>query len=139
LEQGEIIMSCKLILTLALSLMVLTAVGCSSGSNTSSADSQPAAEENPIPVPIPANSIFTKIKIGMDQQQVYALLGPPTSSGAYVTGKAWIPFYYGGDKTRTIARYKGEGYIIFSQNNSFSSTYNVQSIHYDANETGFES
>ena len=131
-------MTWKWILTLALSLMVATAVGCSSGSNTSSADTQPAPEDNPIPVPIPASSIFSKIKIGMEQQQVFALLGPPTSSGAYVTGKAWIPFYYGGDKTRTIARYKGEGYIVFSQNNSFSSAYNVQSIHYNPNESGFD-
>lgn len=131
-------MTWKWILTLALSLMVVTAVGCSSGSNTSSADSQPAVEENPIPVPVPESSIFAKVKIGMEQQLVFSLLGPPTSTGGYVTGKAWIPFYFGGDKTRTIARYKGEGYIVFSQNNSFSSEYNVQSIHYNAEETGFQ-
>jgi len=141
-------MNSKWILTLGLTAMLsMMAVGCSSTPATpqteaeikaQEAAAQEAAAKEAIPVPIPATSPFAKIKYGMGQDEVFSILGQPTSHGAYMTGKAWIPFYYGGDKTRQIARYKGEGYIIFSQNHSFTSSSSVQTIYYDPNEKGFE-
>jgi hypothetical protein len=34
--------------------------------------------------------------------------------GAYITGKAFIPFYFGSDRTRSEFIYKGEGRLIFA-------------------------
>jgi len=49
--------------------------------------------------PFPGSK-FTKLKIGMSRAEVVDLIGPPTDEGAYVTGKAFIPFYYGSDRSR---------------------------------------
>ena len=38
----------------------------------------------------------------------------PTDEGAYVTGKAFIPFYFGGDKHRYELAYKGMGRLVFA-------------------------
>lgn len=54
-----------------------------------------------------AGSKFTKLKIGMAQKQVTDLIGEPTDQGAYITGKAFIPFYFGSDKSRWEMVYKG--------------------------------
>lgn len=40
-----------------------------------------------------ANSKFTPLQIGMSLKQVTDFAGQPTDSGAYVTDKAFIPFY----------------------------------------------
>jgi hypothetical protein len=60
------------------------------------------------------NSRFTQLKIGMGFRQVIDILGPPTDQGAYITGKAFIPFYFGGDRTRSEFVYKGEGRLVFA-------------------------
>jgi hypothetical protein len=111
-------------------------VGCHNSS--SSTDSKQVAESQPAKVPIPADSPFAKVKEGMSPEEVSSLIGPPTSQGAYATGKAFIPFHYGGDNSRRIFRYKGMGTIIFSQNSSFSSGYSAIEVNYDPNEKGFE-
>ena len=61
-----------------------------------------------------AGSKFTRLQIGMPTRQVTDLIGPPTDQGAYITGKAWIPFYYGGDKHRYEMTYKGQGRLVFA-------------------------
>jgi outer membrane protein assembly factor BamE (lipoprotein component of BamABCDE complex) len=43
-------------------------------------------------------SKFTKLRIGMSMKQVTDLVGQPTDQGTYITGKAWIPYYYGSDR-----------------------------------------
>jgi hypothetical protein len=60
------------------------------------------------------NSKFTKVKIGMGMKEVTDLIGPPTDQGAYVTGKAFIPFYFGGDRYRHELVYKGQGRLVFA-------------------------
>jgi hypothetical protein len=62
-----------------------------------------------------AGSKFAKLKIGMSRDEVFRLIGYPTFQGAYVTGKAWIPFYHGSDRVRWEATYNGQGRLIFSQ------------------------
>lgn len=57
---------------------------------------------------------FTKLQIGMSMKQVTDLVGQPTDSGAYMTGKAWIPFYFGSDRHRFEMVYKGQGRLIFA-------------------------
>lgn len=64
-------------------------------------------------IPAP-NSTFTQLKIGMGFRQVENIAGPPTDQGAYITGKAFIPFYFGSDRTRSEFVYKGEGRLIFA-------------------------
>lgn len=122
-----------------LSLCVL--VGCGSkGSSSDQPASKAVAETEPPKRPIPADSPFAKIKEGMSKDEVFVTIGMPTSQGAYATGKAFIPFHYGGDNYRTIARYKGIGTIIFSQDSRFTSGMSVMEggITYDPDEPGFE-
>jgi hypothetical protein len=59
-------------------------------------------------------STFTKLQIGMSMKQVADLIGQPTDRGAYVTGKAWIPFYFGSDRHRYEFVYKNQGRLIFA-------------------------
>lgn len=59
-------------------------------------------------------SKFTRLQIGMSMKQVTDLAGQPTDSGAYMTGKAWIPFYFGSDRHRFEMVYKGQGRLIFA-------------------------
>ena len=64
-------------------------------------------------IPAP-NSKFTQLQIGMGMKQVTDIAGPPTDQGAYITGKAFIPFYFGSDRHRFEFVYKGEGRLIFA-------------------------
>jgi len=64
-------------------------------------------------IPAP-NSKFTQIQIGMGMKQATDIAGPPTDQGAYMTGKAWIPFYFGSDRHRFELVYKGQGRLIFA-------------------------
>ena len=69
--------------------------------------------------PAPASK-FAQLKIGMPMKQVIDLVGQPTDQGAYMTGKAWIPFYFGSDKHRYEVVYKGQGRLIFAAPAGFS-------------------
>lgn len=60
------------------------------------------------------NSKFTQLKIGMSMRQVTNQIGTPSDEGAYMTGKAWIPFYFGSDRHRYETVYKGHGRLIFA-------------------------
>lgn len=64
-------------------------------------------------IPAP-NSKFTQLQIGMSMKQVTDIVGQPTDQGAYITGKAFIPFYFGSDRHRFELVYKGEGRLIFA-------------------------
>ena len=61
-----------------------------------------------------AGSKFTPLKIGMSMKQVTDIAGMPTDQGAYITGKAWIPFYFGSDRHRFEMVYKNQGRLIFA-------------------------
>jgi len=83
-------------------------------------------------------SKFTKLQIGMPMKQVTDLIGQPTDQGAYVTGKAFIPFYFGSDKHRYETIYKGQGRLIFAGGSmgDFTSGNLIWIIH-NANEGGY--
>ena len=72
----------------------------------------------------------------MSEAQVVEILGPPTSQQNYVTGKAWIPYYYGPDTGRLDYRYKGLGIVVFSRNR-YSGQAQVVRIDSDPNEDGY--
>lgn len=85
-----------------------------------------------------ANSKFSRLQIGMSVKQVTDLAGSPTDQGAYITGKAWIPFYFGSDRHRFEMTYKGQGRLIFAGGGmgDFSSGNLIWIIH-SANEKGY--
>lgn len=84
-----------------------------------------------------AGSRFTKLKIGMAQKQVTDLIGEPTDQGAYVTGKAFIPFYFGSDRSRWEMAYKGQGRLIFSNQSGFGTGFYLTWIIHNASEPGY--
>lgn len=84
------------------------------------------------------NSKFARLKIGMSIKEATDIAGQPTDQGAYMTGKAWIPFYFGGDKHRYELTYKGHGRLIFAGGGmgDLTSGHLIWIIH-SANETGY--
>jgi hypothetical protein len=115
--------------------------GCGSSDSSSSATTSPSsdtASAGPATQPIPPDSIFAKVKMGEERDQVYAEIGQPTSSNTYQTGKAFIPFHYGGgDDVRMAAHYKGVGIITFANDSAYTSGWSVENIAYDPNEPGY--
>ena len=117
-------------LALFVSVCALAGTGCGSSGRREESPKRAA-------VPIPASSPFSKIKIGMKMGEVNALIGNPTDTKAYATGKAFIPFHFGGDNARTESLYKGMGTIIFSQRSAFGGGFSVIEIIYDPQEKGY--
>ena len=66
-----------------------------------------------------SGSKFPELKIGMSQQQAISLLGQPNDAGMHLTGKAFIPFYFGSDRTRYEMVYKGQGRLLFATGAGF--------------------
>lgn len=81
---------------------------------------------------------FNKLQIGMPMRQVTDLIGQPTDQGAYITGKAFIPFYFGSDRYRHEMVYKGQGRLIFAGGGmgDIASGHLVWIIH-NATESGY--
>jgi hypothetical protein len=106
---------------LATFIVLFLAAGCASNSKTAPAstnDTKAAktsqSADSIITGDFPADSAFAKIRIGMTQGQVHEILGQPTDSKSYQTGKAWIPFYFGPDVMRTDEFYKGVGVVTYT-------------------------
>ena len=102
----------------------------------------PAAAPAPAPAPTaaaaPATVDFSKIQVGMSQQQVNDLLGPPTAQTQRMTGKQWQPFNYGAkDLQRMMYLYKGVGRIEFSLKSAYEGVFRVIAITPNPAETGY--
>ena len=82
-------------------------------------------------------SKFTRLQIGMSAKQALDLVGQPTDQGAYVTGRAWIPFYFGADRYRYEMAYKGQGRLIFAGSSGFDSNAHLIWIIHAAGDTGY--
>ena len=77
------------------------------------------------------------IREGMSMEEVYALIGQPTATTTYQTGKAWIPFNFGAkDLARTVLLYKGQGRVVCSHD-GYSSTSRVLEVIIDPQESGY--
>jgi len=76
-------------------------------------------------------SKFTQLQIGMSMRQVTDLVGQPSDQGAYITGKAFIPFFFGSDTHRQELVYKNYGRLIFAGGSmgDFGSAHLVWIIH----------
>jgi hypothetical protein len=86
---------------------------------------------------LPPGSRFTKLQFGMGQKEVMDTVGPPTDQKTYVTGKAWIPFYFGGDRWRHEMFYKGEGRLVFAGGSGYGQVGYLLKIIADPKETGY--
>jgi hypothetical protein len=80
--------------------------------------------------PIPKGHPFEKIHEGMSDNEVRQILGEPTNREDYITGKNFIPFYHGSDRSRSNWIYKGKGNVVFTRN-SYSGLLSVIEVHYD--------
>jgi hypothetical protein len=73
----------------------------------------------------------------MTEPQVAAILGAPDDCRAYITGKAFIPFYFGPDQSRFACYYKQQGRVIFSGGNQWGAGRGkVFRVEYDPAEDG---
>ncbi|MDP1774707.1 MAG: hypothetical protein Q8L15_20765 [Methylobacter sp.] len=122
------------ILAIIVPLMFLA--GCAS--THKNPDASNALPESRIEGNAPTNAPFAKIKIGMSQGQVHSILGQPTDSKVYQTGKMWIPFYFGSDTHRTEELYKGIGKITYTGMGIGGVNLTVFKATYDPSEDGFQ-
>lgn len=101
-------------------------------------ESQQVTDESITPkVPIPPDCPLAKIKEGMGTRQVMDILGSPTDQEAYMTGKVFIPFYFGSDSSRIVFYYKKLGKIYFTGGGPFGGGGRVIEIMYDPTEDGY--
>jgi hypothetical protein len=84
----------------------------------------------------PAGTKLARVTDGMSEGEVIAILGEPTSRQDYMTGKAWIPYYYGSDVSRLDYRYKGVGIVVFGRNR-YSGKTRVIRVDHDPSEDGY--
>jgi outer membrane protein assembly factor BamE (lipoprotein component of BamABCDE complex) len=115
-------------------LMVsLATAGCAgSGGSAEKAQGASPAKAGTMAAP-PAGSAMAKVTVGMTDAQVRKEMGDPDNTTAYMTGKAWIPFYYGPDTHRADWIYNGKGRVVFSRNR-YSGGLKVIDVRYDPNE-----
>jgi hypothetical protein len=86
----------------------------------------------------PKSVDLSTIAVGMSQQQVNDLLGPPTAQTQRMTGKQWQPFNFGArDLQRMMYLYKGVGRVEFSLKSAYEGVFRVVAVTPDANESGY--
>jgi hypothetical protein len=113
----------------------MVSIAAQPGSTSTAAAPTPAASSAP---PAGGYKPITAITVNMSMQEVNAISGPPNSTNAYITGKAFIPFNFRGkDSYRSVAHYKGQGRIIFSNSSAYSSDQRVLEVQIDPNESGY--
>ena len=125
----------RFLMVVACGALALGLGGCSHES-TRPRDESAAAHAPKYPPP-PASSPMAKVQPGMTEPQVAAILGVPDDSKAYITGKAFIPWYFGPDQSRFACYYKGKGRVIFSGGNQWGAGRGkVVQVEYDPSEDG---
>jgi len=99
----------------------------------------PAAAAAPAPTAgAPKTVDLSLIRVGMSQQEVNDLLGPPTNQSQRMTGKQWQPFNYGArDLQRMMYLYKGVGRVEFSLKSAYEGVFRVITVTPNPNESGY--
>src|SRR5262245_15417576 len=116
-------------------VMLAGGSGCAKRSPAEQQQRQAAEAQYPPP---PPKSKMAQITPDMREAQVMKIMGPPDDSKAYVTGKAFIPYYYGPDSTRFAAYWKGQGRVIFQGGNAWGAGRGkVVRVEYDPSEDGY--
>ena len=123
-----------ILLATALILAASLSSCASGGGGNGATTSQTAAAQAAAPqAAIPAASKFAKLQTGMARKEVHTKIGMPGDFKTIVSGKAWIPFYFGPDTTRTVEYYKSEGRLVYSGGND-----RLVEIVYDPTEDGYK-
>ena len=79
-----------------------------------------------------SNSKFKNLRLGMSRYVIEKRIGQPDDMQHHVTGKAYNPFYFGTDRVRYTAYYKGSGVLVFSGQDGAK----LVEIHHNAKESG---
>lgn len=123
----------RLSLLMLLVVLVFGFSGCVGTKNVQNEQATPAPAPAPVITQnIPASASFAKIDKGMGTKQVTDLLGYPDDTNSFITGKSFIPWYYGRDTHRTVYFYKNQGRIVFGGNQR------VVEFEYDPSEDGYK-
>jgi hypothetical protein len=123
----------KLAISLIAGLTLMTAAGCAKKNPQNTAGNAPPTKAAAAPTAqaaIPKGHPFAKITKGMPEADVVKILGQPTDRRDYVTGKAFIPYYYGKDTSRSDWIYKGKGHVVFVRNR-YTNNLTVLEVLYD--------
>ena len=99
--------------------IAFTVLGLALAITGSSLVAEEAAKKPEAPEPVivgnpPADHPFGKLKIGMTYEEALAIVGKPSSENSWCTGKQHIPFYFGDDRGRAEAYFKGMGKLDFN-------------------------
>ena len=114
------------VMGLVLGLMVAVG-GCASSGDASTSGKVTQT------MSIPRSSPLATLEIGMSDIKVRKAIGEPDDARSYMTGKAWIPFYFGGDTHRSDWMYSGVGRVVFSRNR-WSGALTVVDLRYNPGE-----
>src|SRR5262245_16052535 len=115
-------------------LVLALAAGCAQQSPSPRRGAGAAA---PAATPPPAGSPLAGVRDGMRPEEVQKIAGAPTSIKPYITGKAFIPWYSGPDRTRTAYYYKGQGRVVFSGDGGLGTNSHVLHVEYDPGDPGY--
>jgi hypothetical protein len=88
-------------------------------SDTKVVKSMDGSYEGVIVGTINPDSKFSKLKIGMKRPDVHTLIGIPNDAYTYLSGKGFIPFYFGNDARRINEYYEGEGCLVYTGGGGF--------------------
>ena len=83
-----------------------------------------------------AGSRFERLQIGMERSEVVRIAGRPTSEFSHITGKAFIPYFYGSGGAEIKMAYSGLGRLILSKSARYSGNYHLIAIEHNAAEKG---
>lgn len=122
----------RILVLIAASAAWMACASQGGGGSAAASSSAPAAAKSAYS-DAPAGSDLAKVTVGMNDAEVRKILGDPDNANAYMTGKAWIPFYYGPDTHRTDWMYRGKGRVVFSRNR-YSGGLKVIRVLYNPNE-----
>jgi len=122
------------IIPIGCSILILALGGCAQLGGASSdegtgSSAEPSADEraaeqtakqrlNESIAAIPADSPMSRLRAGMTEPEVYAIMGREDLKTRYETGKRWIPVYgrWANDTRRHSLFYNGQGHVIMSRN-----------------------
>jgi len=123
---------------LAMAVLGAALPGCRSAEERKAArEADVARQDAALKASIPADSPLAKLKLGMTEGEVVAILGPQNSQDAHTTGKQFIPFNFAGkDVLRTTYYYKGIGRVEFSSG-SWGQRNGVIMLYADPSEPGY--
>ncbi len=133
--------SSRRVVSLVSCALLSGAVACAAGSGSSSGEtstagaSGSAAAKPPKGVAPPAGSKLAKVAVGMKPAQVKEIMGEPTGETTYMTGKMWIPWYFG-PTHQTDWKYKDVGRVVFVNNRWSGQIQSVTRVDYDPGEDG---